>query len=120
MDKADINGDDWDDLVTCEPVGTPHVFINNRAGDFTGAHPLAMARNWKWARLLDLNRDGRPDLVTLAEGQELQVWLNSGSGRYFDKIHFSSRLGLPGKSLTVGDFDKDGRPDIYVALTDDR
>ncbi|MCH7824303.1 MAG: VCBS repeat-containing protein [Acidobacteria bacterium] len=54
----------------------------------------------------DLNRDGRPDWLTT--GPTGQVWLSTGSGHAWRE--FSTPAGLAG----LGDFDRDGWPDLYV------
>jgi hypothetical protein len=42
--------------------------------------------------------------------------LNSGASPFYEERAWVGSLPEPGKSLTVGDFDNDGWPDIYVAL----
>ena len=54
----------------------------------------------------DLNRDGRPDWLTT--GPDGQVWLSAGNTHA--PRGFSTPLGAAG----LGDFDRDGWPDLYV------
>ncbi len=116
VDKGDINGDGWDDLVVCDLSGPPHVYLNNRAGNFTELATPAAAAKWVTAKLADMNHDGRLDLVVIAEGNNLQIWLNTGSGALFEAPAYQNHLLYMGKSITVGDFNHDGRPDVYVVL----
>jgi hypothetical protein len=117
--KGDIDGDGWDDLLICNDDGPSRILLNNRAGDFNSITPPATVdKHWIWAQLKDLNQDGKPDLISLVGGSAVEVWLNSGSGLYFENRLFLGKLAKPGKSLTVGDFNHDGRPDIYVAMAD--
>lgn len=117
--KGDIDGDGWDDLLVCTHDGQSSVLLNNRANDFnTIAPPAVVGKRLIWAQLKDLNDDGKPDLILLADNTNLEVWLNSGSAPYFPTRKFFGKLPQPGKSLTVGDFNHDGQPDIYVALAD--
>lgn len=113
--KGDIDGDGWDDLVVCDLSGPPHVYHNDRAGGFATLNTEAVASKWVDAKLTDMNRDGRDDLVILA-GNKLQIWLNSGAPPYFVQPAYQNQLTFMGKSLTVGDFNKDGRKDVYVVL----
>ena len=75
---------------------------------------------------LDLNRDGRLDLVTAfaapplqSGGFDLQVLLNSGNGVFFDNT-FGSFTGFPPRTinpsdLVLADFNRDDFPDLFVA-----
>ncbi len=54
----------------------------------------------------DLNRDGRPDWLTT--GPLGQVWLSTGSG------HAPREFSTPAGPAGLGDFDRDGWPDLYV------
>ncbi len=49
--KGDIDGDGWDDLLVCDDQGPPHIYMNNRAGDFTLLDTPAAAVKWRLARL---------------------------------------------------------------------
>ena len=135
---GDLNGDGLLDLAMS--LDPHHAFF-----EFRGAWPFADvtacvgfpevrlpsgSRMIPWAvALLDLNRDGQPDVVT-AHGNDNASWhqpsafigpqrttahLNNG-GRAF--VDVSERLGLarPGqwRSMTVGDLDRDGAPDLVV------
>ncbi|HJV68660.1 VCBS repeat-containing protein [Ideonella sp.] len=113
--KGDIDGDGWDDLIVCDLSGPPHVYLNNRAGDFAELNTVAAAVKWVAAQLADMNGDGRADLVTLA-GNKLQIWFNTGAAPYFVQPGYQNQLTYTGKSLTVGDFNQDGRWDVYVVL----
>ncbi|WP_374568330.1 FG-GAP repeat domain-containing protein [Ideonella sp.] len=117
--KGDINGDGWDDLLVCNDDGPSRLFLNNQTGDFKALmSPALVGKHWIWAQLKDLNQDGKLDLISLVDGSTVEVWLNSGDGLFFESRLFEGKLPKPGKSLTVGDFNHDGRPDIYVALAD--
>lgn len=58
----------------------------------------------------DLNGDHRPDWV--AAGPDGAVWLSDGDA------HRRQSLTLPAGPLAAGDYDRDGRPDLYVAAAD--
>jgi hypothetical protein len=121
--KGDIDGDGREDLLVCnhDAQGQSSIFLSNLPNDFTSITPRAVVnKHWTWAQLYDVDKNGKPDLISLVDGSAVEVWLNSGTGKpgdqYFEKRTWIGSLPDIGKSLTVGDFDGDGRPDIYVAL----
>jgi hypothetical protein len=69
---------------------------------------------------LDYNRDGRPDLFLLGavvEGGRVRDLLlrNDGGGRFTDVTAEAGLAGpRPSLGCAVGDFDNDGRPDLFV------
>jgi hypothetical protein len=116
--KGDIDGDGWDDLVVCGNKEGSHLFLNNRHGDFTEVPSPAAAVTWNDAQLVDMNGDGRQDLVLVNSRQMLQIWLNTGTSPYFVSPSLNTPLAGGGVSLAVGDFDGNGRKDVYVVLED--
>ncbi len=63
----------------------------------------------------DFNGDGRADLVFFGLPSGLEIHLNKGNGKFGDvrKINVGDAIDTPG-SLSVGDFDKDGRDDLAL------
>src|SRR5215213_6863196 len=64
----------------------------------------------------DFNGDGRPDLVVTNESEQtsLTVLLNNGDGTFGAPVGFPNVNGFDGPSLTLADFDHDGRLDAVV------
>jgi len=116
--KGDINHDGWDDLLVCHEKHAAHLYVNNHQGDFDELFPPAIKGEWTAAKLHDMNGDGRDDLVLITAANQFEIWLNSGKAPYFDKLAFSDKLPAIGTSLTIGDFNADHRPDVYVVLQD--
>jgi len=113
---ADVDNDGWDDVLITDING---VFLFKRMQD---GHFVEMAEKSGLPHKLhsvvnaifgDFDQDGWPDLIL-----DNRVFRNRGGGR-FDEItrqcnlRFGSLAYLVG--YTVGDFDKDGLIDIYVA-----
>lgn len=82
--------------------------------------PAAIPGTNEWtlagACVLDANGDGWPDLFALKGGNGPdKLFLNNGNGTFSEA---GPRCGLvqthAGAGATVGDFDRDGLPDIYV------
>ena len=68
----------------------------------------------------DLNNDGFPDIVVVAlENETFPVYRNDGKGIFSDVTSRSGMTALSesmaGYSPNVGDFDNDGRKDIFVS-----
>jgi FG-GAP-like repeat len=144
--KGDVNQDGWDDILVCSDNGAPHLYVNNRKGDFTelpipttGKNQTAQKRgggsiqrlswgkpvpmdvlvgDWVDAKFADMNADGRTDLVVITRSNRLQIWKNTGKEPYFSKVMLDEPLPNIGASLAVADFNHDGRPDVYVVLRD--
>jgi hypothetical protein len=112
--KGDIDNDGWDDLIVCALDAPPHIYLNNRAGDFTELVTPAVGLVWRDAKLADMNGDGLLDLVMTTAGNLLQIWFNTGTAPYFDKPAYQDHTVYTPKALTIGDFNHDGHPDVYV------
>jgi hypothetical protein len=111
--RGDIDGDGWDDLVVCNDRKPSHVYLNDRAGDFVEVATPALA-SWRDARLADVDGDGRVDLVVVTATNRVQAWLNTGAAPYFQTAELNELQPAPPRSLAIGDFDRNGRSDIYV------
>lgn len=115
---ADFNGDHLPDLATVNfGSNTVSILINNGDGTFrphlefaTGPAPIDLAA-------VDWNKDGKMDLVVLNSGADaahaVSVLLGNGDGT------FQPHHDIPGapnaNSIAVGDFNRDGSPDIATS-----
>jgi hypothetical protein len=131
--NADFNGDGALDVVTLDTGGTEvkelsvltfsrvdaGLVVFNRTGNFTvGENPLGVA-------VAELNRDGRPDLVSFNRPNqgfgEIHYVLSGADGQ----LHLADpvivhcpdgELNCRARAMAVGDFDDDGVSDVAVAL----
>ncbi len=125
---GDFNGDGRPDLFVGGrlsprdyPSPTRSYVLRNDGGRFTDVtesvapdliHPGGMVTDAAW---VDFDGDGRLDLVTVGEWMPIQFYRNDGTR--LQNVTQSTRLPpMRGwwYSLAVGDFDKDGRPDLVV------
>jgi hypothetical protein len=121
---GDLNRDGKPDLsvancgAPCDGSGSGSVsvLLGNGDGTFsapvdvlTGTGPDAVA-------VADLNRDGKPDLVSANVGTGgVSVLLGNGDGTFGAKTDFPAGRAA---SVAVGDFNRDAKPDLAVANED--
>ncbi len=136
---VDVDGDGAKDLVlgATNPNASLNsvVYFNNGSGDFT-TRPRTILPTGPFGTantivlgitVLDVNRDGRPDLILMSQyynpaefaGFGLQVLINKGGGVFADET--TARLG-PSVSrasgpycttMRIADFNGDGWEDLY-------
>jgi enediyne biosynthesis protein E4 len=64
----------------------------------------------------DLDRDGRPDLAIAGDFQTSQVFWNNGDGTFTDGTAAAGvGTGQDAMGMTLGDYDGDGRLDMFVS-----
>jgi tetratricopeptide (TPR) repeat protein len=104
------------DVITSEPSVGPMIpvsFVAQALGaGKSGAAGICM---------LDVDGDGRWDIVSLGEGDSaVRVFRNLGEGKFKEVSAAEFGLALKGKgvSCAVGDYDNDGKNDLAVALSD--
>ena len=126
--SGDFNGDHRPDLFVGGrlsprnyPAPTRSYLLRNdgnRFTDVTAEVAPELARNAGMitdAAWIDFDGDGRQDLVTVGEWMPIQFYRNDG--RQLRNVTSSMRLPpMRGwwYSLAVGDFDRDGRPDLVA------
>ena len=121
---GDLNGDGRQDLVvvnscgsdaTCSGAGTATVFLANPDGTYQAASTVPLGNGPVSVALADLNGDKKLDLLALNRNDKtLMVLPGSGNGTFgAGKVY---NLAENPSAFYVGDFNKDGIPDVAIAM----
>ena len=96
-------------LSALAPGGRAHAL------DFEVTPTLAIAGPTTAIALADVDRDGRPDLVTVAPSSGVAVRLGEGNGRFGEPRVVLDSSSSP-SAIVAADFDGDGTIDLAVAF----
>ncbi|SEM96704.1 Ig-like domain (group 1) [Stigmatella aurantiaca] len=120
---VDLDGDGRRDLVATLSTasssphrvsvlrGTGSTAMGTRGFSVLATSTTADARG---ALVADVNRDGKPDLLTVnTTTLVMSLLLNDGTG-HFPELH-AHPVGSSSQSVVVGDVNRDGKPDMLVA-----
>jgi hypothetical protein len=120
---GDFNQDGKPDLAVANPSSNNvTILLGNGSGGFTqsagspvavGTFPLAVAVG-------DFNLDGKPDLAAANNNSNnVTVLLGNGSGGFTHPTRSPVNTGTFLVSISVGDFNLDGKPDLAMANQSD-
>jgi tetratricopeptide (TPR) repeat protein/peroxiredoxin len=119
---GDYDNDGFDDLYICQPSGLPNRLYHNRGDgtfeDVTETAGLGVLDNTPCALFADVNNNGHQDLVVVTANGPL-LFLNQGNGKFKLKPEAFRFAQSPQGTFTgaaFGDYDRDGRLDIYFCL----
>lgn len=100
-------------------VGPPNVLLRNVGGSFelAPANPtLQMWKNTYQATWCDTNGDRRPDLYLANDFSPNVLYVNQGDETFVDVTETAGVADIGfGMGVSWGDYDNDGRHDLYVA-----
>jgi hypothetical protein len=122
---VDLNHDGKLDLAaTNEIAGTISISLGNGDGTFGPSTDYSAGYGTISIATGDFNQDGNADLVvadassadTGTGGTTVEVFLGNGDGSF--KAPVSYTVGAEPTSVAVGDFNKDGKLDLIVAVFD--
>lgn len=119
--------------ISCDPQfypPQPGVFLHNAAGkrfqDRTRASGLVDDGRGMAACVADVNEDGHPDLFVTNDTSANALFLGHGKGHFTSDALVANvgygELGVAEANMgcDVGDYDADGRPDLFVGVMQDR
>jgi Bacterial Ig-like domain (group 3)/FG-GAP-like repeat/FG-GAP repeat len=122
---VDLDGDgNTDVIIVYDNTSADHahptasvanaIYIWYGESDGTYAAPVMMtpSRNFYQLAAVDLNNDGRPDLV-MSDGYVVSVQDNLGGRTFGTEEHSLAGMGI--NSISAGDVNKDGFTDLVIA-----
>jgi uncharacterized protein (TIGR03437 family) len=110
---GDFDGDGKLDLASVDNNGL-NVFLGNGDGTFQAPQQYALAGTM-WVEAADFDGDGNLDLVvsTVGSTKNLAFFLGNGDGTFQAPALLFGGNGPA--NMALGDFNKDGKPDLAVA-----
>ena len=115
---GDFNGDGFPDLVTANLNGNSiTVLLGNGTGGFTPAGTITSTISGPRAvSVADFNGDGKLDLaVANYNAGNVTILLGNGSGGFTPSPYGPYSTDIQPISIAVGDFNRDGIPDLAIA-----
>ncbi len=115
---GDINQDGFLDLaVASDATGSASILLGNGDGTFQTFIPVALGSSQVGSVALgDFNHDGWPDLATTSAPDNqiyISINLKTASPTFAAPVKYAMNAGP--YYLTIGDFNRDGNPDIISA-----
>ncbi len=102
-----------------EAPGSVSVLLGNGDGTFRATVNYPVGVNPVSVAVSDVNGDGKPDLIVAATGSNpdftdsgVSVLLGNGDGTFQAAAYYAA--GPTARSMAVGDFNGDGKPDLAV------
>jgi hypothetical protein len=130
LGTADVDGDGKLDLVACDRLGNNiSIYRNTAVAGTLGASSFAAYVNFpvgadpRYARVADLDGDGRADIVSCNfAANTISILRNIGTAGTLNPSSFAPRVDLPAGTgpydVAIGDLDGDGKPDLAVVDLD--
>lgn len=129
---GDVNGDGLEDFIVGGASGdTTKLFIQHKDGSFHEQPEKAFMGDAFYEdiglALFDADGDGDLDLVVASGGNQARVgspllaprlYLNDGHGNFQPEVNGWPKLSLNASCVRIGDFNGDGKPDIFIGARD--
>jgi FG-GAP-like repeat len=122
---ADLNGDGKQDLAVVthgQQNSFCHIFLGDGTGNFSTGPELSVNQDAATVAAVDLNNDGKLDLVVAGAGPEnttgnfILTFLGDGTGNFTLKQTTLLGRGAIKGLLGVADFNEDGKADVAYPL----
>ncbi|HEY0881246.1 MAG TPA: FG-GAP-like repeat-containing protein, partial [Archangium sp.] len=119
----DVNGDGRVDLIDNAPASGLRLLLGNADGTFQAPTTISSSSFSSKAigfTLVDLNGDGRKDLVAVRGGATTNILIANGNGTGFNTptvTQVSTSTYIPSGAIAVADFNGDTRPDLMIPVT---
>jgi hypothetical protein len=117
---GDLNRDGYRDLLTVRSA-TGQLLLYPGRGSALGS-PVVIGTGWNdYVELAgggDYDRDGQPDLVAREKATgDLYLFASNGAGGLQDRVLVGTGYGSLRDITAIGDFDRDGYPDVVAVDT---